>query len=175
MNNKPQPGIIVDDQLNQLFYAILRDLHKKIGCTYLSYVSENKKTHERIGFTSDPDWGDAYVAQKLIESCHVWKGASSLLNDDKNKSIIFPWELSKPKESKEVDVFLFREEKLIGNNGVSFCTQIGDAREFLAICPSINDKGFLLRVQNNFPDIKSKLNMIRNYIKQHKSISKRGV
>ena len=149
-----------DDEIAS-FYLVLNELMKEFGCSYLGYVFEDLKIKKRVGFSSNPDWQSEFVGNHLIDSCHLWKTVVNQFVERKQSTFILPWDTVKPKTSLEKDILLFRGDHYIGENGISFCTQKNNSREYLAFAPEKNDPEFVKYVSKNINLIKCKVNIFR--------------
>jgi hypothetical protein len=139
----------------------MREMHHFIGCSYLGYFAEDLRHGRRLGFASNPDWQSEYVGAQLIEDCHLWKAVTNQFIETNREFLVFPWECVSPLTSREKDIHLYRAEKDIGTNGISFCTQRDGIREFFALAPDSKCPNFVGHVTKNLPLIKRHLELFR--------------
>lgn len=147
------PKIFNDAQL-EVFYSSHRDCAKSFGSYYMGYILEDLNEKTRIGFTTNPDMQSAYIGNHLIDNCHLWKEVTKYFSNSDGKNLILQWSMIKPKTSIQKDIILFREEHGIGQDGVSFCSNMGRFREYLYFAPEKNETRFLKHVSLNIGIIK---------------------
>ena len=159
--------LFYSDEDKENFYLAMQDFTKQFGCFYLGYFVENLEKGIRIGFTSNPDWQDDYVGNHLIDQCHLWNNVvNQFILLDRN-FLIFPWDTVKPEKEIEKDIMLYRSEKGIGNNGISFCSQNGILREYFAVAPENHVPNFRQYVSKNISLIHNHINIFRNATKKY--------
>jgi hypothetical protein len=136
------------------YYSLYKELISAFGCGYLGYVYEDIKKGIRIGFTTNPDWQNEYIGQHLIDKCHLWNTVKKhFLNTDTN-FFILPWAMAQPESHQQNDIMLYRKEKGIQPNGISFCTKTVEIREYIALSPLEKEPNFLKHISNNVELIK---------------------
>lgn len=149
------------DTTVEQFYRSLRKFHQTIGCTYLAYFVEDLGRNIRMGFASNPEWQREFVGDNLIEGCHLWNAVKNqFINSDKG-ALILPWDTVTPKTSLQKDIHLYRIEKDIGVNGISFCTRQGSIREYFALAPDLSHPSFVSRVSKHIGLVKEELGLFR--------------
>lgn len=50
-------------------------IEKSIGCTYLIYMYENLLTNEKFVYSSNWDWQDLLIGEKLINHCPIFSNS----------------------------------------------------------------------------------------------------
>lgn len=105
--------------LEKYFYTTFKQLEKKFGCVYLSYVIEGGTYGEKIQFSTDKEWNILYFKKGLSEHCHIGKICREM--KQKNCSFTIDWNLIPPDDNKSRKVHLLRRE-LNFDNGVTYAT-----------------------------------------------------
>jgi|GEM_PF-5057145 len=120
-----------------IFYT----LEKKIGCTYLIYMYENLTNNEKFVYSSNWNWQDLLIGDKLINHCPIFLTAFNYLEKRKMGSIFLPWYLSPPSTKEERNVCGLRSEFNIAN-GFGYGAKGNGVRETLAFGGDFKDKSF---------------------------------
>lgn len=155
-----------NDENIEKFYLHYRDCAKLFGCFYMGYIYENLNTKSRLGFTTNPEWQSEYIGNHLVDSCHLWNAVSNYFLQTDNKHFILQWKMIKPETSFQKDIVLYREEIGIGQDGISFCSNSGQSREFLYFAPEKNETAFMKYVSKN-------INIIKNIGKDFREASRK--
>ncbi len=150
------------------FYAAFRECVKVFGCVYMGYIYEDLSQNARIGFVTNPDWQKEYIGKHLIDDCHLWQSVSKYFVETNKESLILPWAMVKPQTSKQKDIVLYRSEKEIGENGISFCSRTKQGREYFCFAPEKNEHRFLKYVSTN-------MEIIRQYGSLFRKISYQSI
>lgn len=117
------------------------NLEKSIGCTYLIYMYENLLTNEKFVYSSNWNWQDLLIGEKLINHCPIFLTAFNYL-EKRNKGHIFvPWHLSPPTTKEERNVCGIRSEFNI-SNGFGYGAKGNGVRETLAFGGEAKDSSF---------------------------------
>jgi len=120
---------------------IFHFLEKTISCTYLIYMYENLFTNEKFVYSSNWDWQDLLIGEKLINHCPIFLTAFNYL-EQRNKGHIFvPWHLSPPTTKEERNVCGIRSEFNI-SNGFGYGAKGNGVRETLAFGGDAKDSSF---------------------------------
>ena len=123
-----------NEKSSEIFYSIFIKAAKSFGCNYIGYVYEDVLKGIRTGFITNPDWQKQYLGQGVIEKCHLWNAVKEHFINTNVQNYILRWEDIIAKNAYQKDIALYRQEMGIGN-GVSFCTRLGNVREYLAFFP----------------------------------------
>jgi hypothetical protein len=118
-----------------------RDIEKSIGCTYLIYMYENLLANEKFVYSSNWDWQDLLIGEKLINHCPIFLTAFKYLENKKNGHIFVPWHFSPPATQKERNVCGIRGEFNI-SNGFGYAAKGQNIRESLAFGGDVKDYTF---------------------------------
>lgn len=121
--------------------TIYNHLEKNIGCTYLIYMYENLLTNEKFVYSSNWDWQDLLIGEKLINHCPIFLTAFNYLEKRTKGHIFVPWNLSPPSNSKERNVCGIRSEFNIAN-GFGYAAKGNNVRESLAFAGDTKDLHF---------------------------------
>lgn len=117
------------------------DLEKKIGCTYIIYMYENLNTNEKFIYSSNWDWQNLLIGEKLINHCPIFLTAFNYLENRHTGQILVPWHLSPPTSKEERNTCGIRTEFNIAN-GFGYGAKGNNIRESLAFGGDANDKTF---------------------------------
>ena len=117
------------------------NLEITIGCTYLIYMYENLSTNEKFVYSSNWDWQDLLIGEKLINHCPIFLTAFNYLEKRKNGHIFVPWYLSPPTTKEERNVCGLRSEFNI-SNGFGYGAKGSGIRESLAFGGDTKDSTF---------------------------------
>ncbi|WP_108653149.1 hypothetical protein [Dongshaea marina] len=90
---------------------------KEFGCTYTSIYHESQITKNKIYWNSNQDWGDYYVSNDYIKYCQLFEFGRNVMKE--SKEFIMPWNMTKPKNHKQMIIDGERSENNV-SNGVSF-------------------------------------------------------
>lgn len=120
---------------------IYHNLEKTIGCTYLIYMYENLFTNEKFVYSSNWDWQDLLIGEKLINNCPIFLTAFNYLEKRKNGHMFIPWYLSPPTTKKERNVCGIRSEFNIAN-GFGYGSKGNGIRETIAFGGDAKDTIF---------------------------------
>lgn len=151
------------DEHKALFYRTLNDAAKLFGCHYISYVYEQPESKLRIGFSTNPDWEAHYISHSLIDDCHLWKSVLRYFVNTNRPVYILPWDSVKAETPEEKGVISMRDGFNIGRNGISFCSQNGVKREFLAFAPAAEEEpGFAKNLLNNMDSVRGYAKIFRD-------------
>lgn len=121
--------------------ALYERFNASIGCTYLIYMHEDLITNEKRVYTSNWDWQDLLIGEKLINNCPVFLSAFNYLEHRNSGAIFLPWNNAPPKNQEEREVCGVREEHNIAN-GFGFGGKGNGVRETLAFGGNKGDKSF---------------------------------
>lgn len=121
--------------------AIFHGLEKNIGCTYLIYMYENLLTNEKFVYSSNWDWQDLLIGEKLINHCPIFLTAFKSLEKRMKGHIFIPWHLSPPSTKNERNVCGIRSEFNIAN-GFGYAAKGNAVRESLAFGGDVKDFSF---------------------------------
>lgn len=111
--------------------SVFNELARKIGCTYLIYMYENLRSNEKFVYSSNWDWQDLLIGEKLINHCPIFLTAFNYLEKRKYGRIFVPWHLSPPRSKEERNVCGLRSEFNIAN-GFGYGAKGNNIRESLA-------------------------------------------
>ena len=164
MNNKNADGFehyFYSDDHKSTFYRALGDASKLFGCQYISYVYENPTENIRMGFSTNPDWQRQYIAESLIDDCHLWKSVLKFFVNTNRMAYVLPWETAVPETERQQEILCTRDQFDIGRNGVSFCTQSHEKREFLAFAPATCEKKFAKYLVANMDGVRKIASLFR--------------
>jgi len=120
-----------------IFYS----LEKTIGCTYLIYMYEDLLTNEKFVYSSNWNWQDLLIGEKLINHCPIFLTAFKYLEQRNNGHIFIPWNLSPPSNREERNVCGIRSEFNI-SNGFGYGAKGNNVRESLAFGGDNKDLSF---------------------------------
>ena len=120
---------------------IYQHLEKTIGCTYLIYMHENLLTNEKFVYSSNWEWQNLLIGEKLINHCPVFLTAFNYLEKRVKGHIFVPWYLSPPTTKKERNVCGVRSEFNIAN-GFGYGAKGNGIRETLAFGGDSKDSSF---------------------------------
>lgn len=120
---------------------IFYNLSKTIGCTYLLYMYENLLTNEKFVYSSNWNWQDLLIGEKLINHCPIFLTAFHYLERRSKGRIFVPWYMSPPSSSKERNVCGIRSEFNIAN-GFGYGAKGNGVRESLAFGGETKDISF---------------------------------
>jgi len=121
--------------------AVFYNLEKTIGCTYLIYMYENLLTNEKFVYSSNWNWQDLLIGEKLINHCPIFLTAFNYLEKRNNAHMFIPWYLSPPTTKEERNVCGLRSEFNI-SNGFGYGAKINGIRETLAFGGDVKDFTF---------------------------------
>lgn len=116
-------------------------LKKKIGCTYLIYMYENLVTNQKFVYSSNWDWQNLLIGNKLINHCPIFLTAFNYLEKRSKGHIFVPWHLSPPSTRKERNVCGIRSEFNIAH-GFGYGAKGNSTRETLAFGGDTKDVTF---------------------------------
>ena len=119
-------------------------LENEFGCTYMFYIYEDLILDRKIIYTSNWDWQNRLIGEKLINECPIFKTGTEALALGK-KSIILPWNNIHCKTSLEKEITIFRSEFNIAN-GIGISHANGIIREGIGLGADIYDYNFYLRM-----------------------------
>jgi hypothetical protein len=140
---------------------IFHGLEHKIGCTYLIYMYENLFTNEKFVYSSNWDWQDLLIGDKLINNCPIFLTAFKYLEKRTAGHIFLPWHLSPPSSKEERNVCGIRSEFNI-SNGFGYGAKGNGIRESLAFGGDSKDGSFYKHFISNpnlFYDILCKMRL----------------
>jgi hypothetical protein len=120
---------------------IFHNLEKTIGCTYLIYMYENLQTNDKFVYSSNWDWQNLLIGEKLINHCPIFLTAFNYLEKRNNGHIFVPWYLSPPSTKEERNVCGIRSEFNI-SNGFGYAAKGNGIRESLAFGGNTKDSTF---------------------------------
>lgn len=123
-------------------------LEYNLGCTYLFYIYEDVLNDKKIIYTSNWDWQNYLIGEKLINECPVFKAGNSALSTGRQSSILLPWNNIPCQTSLEKDIVLLRGEFNI-SNGIGISYTNGIIREGIGLGADIKDLKFYQRVIKN--------------------------
>ncbi len=121
--------------------GIFHTAEKQIGCTYLLYMYENLITNEKFVYSSNWDWQDLLIGEKLINHCPIFLTAFNYLEKRNSGRIFVPWHLSPPSTREERNVCGIRSEFNIAN-GFGYGAKGNGIRESLAFGGDAKDSTF---------------------------------
>lgn len=149
---------------------IFANLEKTIGCTYLIYMYENLLTNEKFVYSSNWNWQDLLIGEKLINHCPIFLTAFNYLEKRKRGHIFVPWHLSPPSTREEKNVCGIRSEFNIAN-GYGYGAKGYGVRESLAFGGDAKDTSFyknFIADPQVFPDTLHKMRL-SILLKNHES------
>ena len=153
---------IYPDEKTQLdFYNTYRRICQDTGCYYMGYMLEDSSNNFRLSFTTNLDWGKEYI-ENYIDDCHLWNTVQCFFNQKKNGSLILPWSTVPISNKRQCDILLRRRETFIGDDGISFCKQNNNYKEYYYFAPDKNQRKFIKHISNNIDSIRSGINNLRN-------------
>lgn len=120
---------------------IFSTLEKNIGCTYLIYMHENLYTNEKFVYSSNWEWQNLLIGQKLINHCPIFLTAFKYLENKTTGHFFIPWHLSPGSNKNERNVCGLRSEFNIAN-GFGYAAKGHAVRESLAFGGNTNDPDF---------------------------------
>ncbi len=120
---------------------IYRNLERKIGCTYLIYMHENLITNEKSVYSSNWDWQDILIGERLINNCPIFLAAFKYLEPRETGHIFVPWYAAPPSNKEERNVCGMRSEFNIAN-GLGYAAKGHGIRESLAFGGDAKDSSF---------------------------------
>ena len=97
-----------DSILERHFYAVYRQLEKKFGCIYLSYVLESEYLGKNIQFATHQEWNKCYYIKGLSKNCHIAKICREM--KPKNCSFTINWNLMLPDDNQSKRIHLLRRD-----------------------------------------------------------------
>jgi len=127
---------------------IFHNLEKTIGCTYLIYMYENLATNEKFVYSSNWNWQDLLIGEKLINHCPIFLAAFNYLENRSHGHIFVPWHLSPPSNKDERNVCGIRSEFNIAN-GFGYGAKGNGVRESLAFGGDSKDATFYKNIIAN--------------------------
>lgn len=117
------------------FFAIFKKLNYEYGCTYFSYYLEILNLKKIYAFTTDQEWSNLFVSEKLMLDCPLmnlgWE----------NKKIILDWDTAPIINSKQRRVVSLRSEFGYGK-GISFSNNVFGIKESLGFATHDKNKEF---------------------------------
>lgn len=116
-------------------------LSKLINLTYLTYLYEDFSKNEKFFYTSNCEWQNLLINEKLINCCPVYQAAFTYLAHIKDGNIIIPWVNAPPKNKNQKDVCGMRNEFNI-SNGIGYGFQHKGIRESIAFAGNLQDINF---------------------------------
>ncbi len=146
--------------------SIYDELNKRLGCTYLIYIHEDLNKNEKFVYSSNWEWQNLLIGQKLINDCPIFLTAFNYLQNKSQGSIFVPWYMSPPTNHNERNVCGLRSEFNIGN-GFGYGAKGNGIRETLAFGGDAKDSSFYKHFIEN-PNIfnstlqKMRLNVLMN-------------
>jgi len=120
---------------------IFQKLNKNIGCTYLIYMYENLLRNEKYVYSSNWEWQNLLIGNRLINHCPIFLTAFKYLENKKSGHIFIPWHQSPPSNKNEREVCGIRSEFNIAN-GFGYAAKGYGIRESLAFGGDIKDNSF---------------------------------
>lgn len=120
---------------------IYSSLEKSIGCTYLIYMYENLYTNEKFVYSTNWDWQDLLIGEKLINHCPIFLTAFNYLEKRDTGHIFVPWYLCPSSTKEERNVCGLRSEFNIAN-GFGYGAKGNGIRETLAFGGDNKDATF---------------------------------
>jgi len=142
-----------------------RNLENDIGCTYMFYIYEDMIRDRKIIYTSNWDWQNQLIGEKLINECPIFKAGSEALSSGQ-RSIILPWNSIHCKTSLEKEITLFRSEFNIAN-GIGISHANGVIREGIGLGADIYDSNFHHRLLEN--------NLIYKILRKARALALRNI
>ncbi len=122
--------------------------------------------HDRkIIYTSNWDWQNRLIGEKLINECPIFKAGSEALSSGR-RSIILPWNNIPCKTSLEKEIILFRSEFNIAN-GIGISHANGIIREGIGLGADIYDYNFYRRLLEN--------NLIYKILKKSRTLALQNI
>ncbi len=120
---------------------VFSELEKSIGCTYLIYMYENLMTNEKFVYSSNWEWQDLLIGDKLINYCPIFLTAFNYLEKKAKGHIFIPWNQTPPSNKRERNVCGLRSEFNIAH-GFGYGAKGYGARESLAFGGDAKDSTF---------------------------------
>jgi hypothetical protein len=149
--------ILEQKELEKLFL----ELAKGIKCSYLTYMIEYKS--QKIFFTSNDEWKNELISNKLMNSCPIYDNAFKAL--EKRESIVTIWDTVYHRRGIERDIMDYRTSFDIAH-GVGVAISSQEWRESLVLAGKRDDPFFFERINNTV--IHRSLNKFRRYITSRK-------
>ncbi|WP_083932259.1 autoinducer binding domain-containing protein [Vibrio sagamiensis] len=145
-----------DNNIDQLFSQI----NKELKCTYLTYMieTENFKVH----FSSNDDWQKAFVKDKLINVCPIYRNAFEAIKSQKN-FVFTLWDAVPHLKGEEQDLMDLRHSYNIGH-GLGLAIRQGKFRESLVLAGDADNHKFSAQAVSNRAIIDSALSTFRKSI-----------
>lgn len=156
---------LIKNQKQSAFEKFYRMLESDLGCTYLFYIYEDVTHDKKIIFTSNWEWQNRLIGEKLINNCPIFKAGSQAFSSGK-KSIILPWNHIHCETALEKEITLFRSEFNIAN-GIGLSHSNGIIREGLGLGADIYDYNFYHRVLKN--------NLLYGILKKARSLALQNI
>lgn len=150
--------------------SVFGNLESKIGCTYLIYMYENLNSNEKFVYSSNWDWQDLLIGEKLINNCPIFLTAFKYLENRHQGRIFVPWHLSPPTTEEERNVCGIRSEFNIAN-GFGYGSKGNNVRETLAFGGDSKDLTFyknFIETPNIFNETLNKMRL-SILLKNHES------
>ncbi|WP_158784361.1 autoinducer binding domain-containing protein [Pantoea sp. BAV 3049] len=138
-----------------------RNLATKTGCTYITYMFES--SDNIYYYTSNPDWKNELIKEKLINHCPIYHNAFLSLKN--NESIVTIWDTVPHNKGIECDIKDFRTSFNIAH-GVGIALSGKNHRESIVFAGSKDDTFFYEKI--NTTTVKSMLNAFRSEIHYEK-------
>ncbi len=126
---------------NQLALSVYRTLSQQIGCTYLIYMYEDLNSNIKYVYSSNWDWQDILIGDRLINDCPVFLHAFQYLDSINCGQIFLPWCYAHPKNIQQRNVVGIREEHNIAH-GFGYGAKGNGCRETLAFGGEKSDTSF---------------------------------
>ena len=152
--------------------SIYNYLHDNIECTYLIYMYENLALNEKYVYSSNWNWQNLLIGEKLINYCPIFKIAFNCLEKRNQRTVFVPWCDAPPGNPRERDVCGIRSEHNIAN-GFGYGAKGFGIRESLAFGGGANDKYFYQHFTRNKILFNRVLNSARNAILLRNHIEKK--
>lgn len=163
---KHSSGQVLSEPAELQFYKIFRELQHTYGCTYMSYYeSDTVKKEDIVGFFSDPDWGDIYTAEGMINNCALVRDGKSALEQNLNKNIVYPWDLAISQNAKERSVRDARKDFGIFH-GFSLSIKQDNTFKFFGMATEENNKNFIRHILNDIDNLKKQVVYMRRLVQK---------
>lgn len=154
-------NIYFDDVAQEEIFNLFRQISEQTGASYMSYLYENFDKNLRYAFTTNPDWGKAYVENNRIDKCHMWLNVTQAFLSTNTKRYILLWDTIKPETEKQKSIYFDRTDHEIGVNGVSFCSKFDNSREILGLAPDLNTPKFQEYLSRNMDVVRNAICKLR--------------
>ncbi|MBM7071960.1 hypothetical protein JQC92_07900 [Shewanella sp. 202IG2-18] len=143
----------------ETFEQIFAELEYEFGCSYMFYLYEYGD--RKITHSSNPNWYDVYVKDKLIDHCPLLRAGHDRFERNHEKSVIVRWNDIYCTSKEETNVVGIRNEFKICH-GISFGRSCGNFKEYLGLATDSTNASFPSLLIMNKTIIDSYLQRLRS-------------